>query len=190
MPQKLTQAQFIARAIAVHGGRYDYSQVEYINASLKVTLICPQHGEFKQAPANHANGQGCMECSFAKRSVSCRLGTDTFVAKARAVHGDKYDYSLVSYTYNRTKVFIICSTHGPFEQKPDAHLRGRGCKRCADEQTGRARLLYDTEGFIKQARAIHGDRYDYRHAALHMASLSKGHRYTFTKREDVVNAQR
>lgn len=59
-----------------------------------------------------------------------KLTTEEFIAKARLVHGDKYDYSLTSYVGNRTKVIIICPIHGAFEQSPKLHLRGHGCNLC------------------------------------------------------------
>lgn len=45
-------------------------------------------------------------------------------------HGDTYDYSLVKYINNITKVQIICRKHGIFEQLPIHHKRGSGCKKC------------------------------------------------------------
>ena len=45
---------------------------------------------------------------------SPRKNTEQFIAEAKAIHGDKYDYSKVSYINNSTKVSIVCSTHGDF----------------------------------------------------------------------------
>ena len=59
-----------------------------------------------------------------------KLTTEEFIAKARLVHGDKYDYSLTNYVGNRTKVIIICPIHGAFEQSPKLHIRGHGCNLC------------------------------------------------------------
>jgi hypothetical protein len=44
--KKLTTEEFIKRAIAVHGDKYDYSKVDYKNKEEKVCIICPKHGEF------------------------------------------------------------------------------------------------------------------------------------------------
>ena len=53
------------------------------------------------------------------------------IAKFKKIHGDVFDYSLVDYVSNATKVTIICKQHGPFEQQPRLHLRGStGCKPC------------------------------------------------------------
>ena len=40
--------------------------------------------------------------------------TEQFIKDARLVHGDKYDYSLVEYVNNSTKLIIICKAHGEF----------------------------------------------------------------------------
>jgi len=53
---------FINDAKKVHGDKYDYSKVEYINNETKVCIICPEHGEFWQIPSAHLRGQGCPDC--------------------------------------------------------------------------------------------------------------------------------
>ena len=57
-----TNTSFIEEARKIHGGKYDYSKVEYINHKTKVCIICPKHGEFWQAPIKHLCGQGCPKC--------------------------------------------------------------------------------------------------------------------------------
>lgn len=57
-----TQEDFISKANKVHFNKYDYSKVEYINSQTKVCIVCPEHGEFWQTPANHLYGQGCPKC--------------------------------------------------------------------------------------------------------------------------------
>ena len=85
-----------------------------------------------------------------------RLSKDDFITNAKEIHGKKYDYSLVEYKNTRTKVKIICSTHGVFEQTPDAHLRQKqGCPIC------NGNISYDTITFLKKCRSVHGKKYDY-----------------------------
>lgn len=60
-----------------------------------------------------------------------RRTTDDFISKAIAIHGDRYDYSLVEYKSHHEKVKIICKEHGEFEQIASVHLRGSICKRCS-----------------------------------------------------------
>lgn len=56
-----------------------------------------------------------------------RMTSDAFIQRARAVHGDKYDYSQVEFVNTKTKVKIICPLHGPFMQTPEKHFAGCGC---------------------------------------------------------------
>ena len=64
MAKKLTQEEFIERARQVHGDKYDYSMVEYVNSVSKVKIVCPKHGIFEQIPNNHLRGAGCFKCKY------------------------------------------------------------------------------------------------------------------------------
>ena len=63
LKKRLCVNEFVRRAKKVHGDKYDYSKVEYINCATKVCIICPQHGEFWQTPNCHLNGHGCPTCN-------------------------------------------------------------------------------------------------------------------------------
>jgi len=57
-----TLNKFIAKAVAIHGVKYDYSKVVYKHNNKKVLIICPKHGVFKQTPHDHIQGRGCFRC--------------------------------------------------------------------------------------------------------------------------------
>jgi hypothetical protein len=83
--------------------------------------------------------------------------TEEFIADAKALHGDRYDYSLVKYVGVMEKITIICKNHGPFTITPNDHLRAKrktGCHVCSGVQL-------NTAGFIEKAIKIHGDKYNY-----------------------------
>lgn len=117
--------EFIEKAKRYHGDKYDYSLVEYKNATIKIKIICLEHGIFKQTPNNHLNGQGCQKCAN-----NFKLTTEEFIIEAKNTHGDKYDYSLVKYINSFTPVIIICPIHGKFKQKPKLHKNGGKCPYC------------------------------------------------------------
>ncbi len=148
--KKISTEEFIEKAKKIHRDKYDYSKAKYVNATTKVTIVCPIHGEFEQIPYSHLSGQGCPVCGGSKR-----LSTEEFIEKAKKVHGDKYDYSKVNYVNSSTKVTIICPVHGEFEQNPTSHLKGCGCAKCAEREK------LTTEEFIERAKKVHGDKYDY-----------------------------
>ena len=60
--QTSTTEKFIKKAIKIHGYKYDYSKVNYINSNSKIIIICKYHGKFEQLPSNHINKRGCIKC--------------------------------------------------------------------------------------------------------------------------------
>lgn len=144
MSRRLTIQEFIEKAQRVHGGKYDYSRTIYVDSRTKVAIVCPEHGEFEQLASSHLSGNGCPCCArvwsdehkqnLRESSRKSRgMTTEEWIEKAKAVHGDKYDYSQTIYVNQRTNVKIVCPIHGVFEQKADSHIRGYGCRLCGLE---------------------------------------------------------
>lgn len=154
MSKKSTKEEFIEKARKIHGNKYDYSKVDYLNGKTKVIIICPEHGEFLQVPEKHLTGQGCPYCCNTLKGTK-----ESFIEKARKVHGNKYDYSKVEYKNNKKKVCIICPEHGEFWQDPHNHLKGKGCPECGKLLLSVSK--YDAESFIKMANVVHKGKYDY-----------------------------
>lgn len=152
--------RFLEKAKKVHGDKYDYSKVEYVNSTTKVCIICPEHGEFWQEPAAHLRGYNCPKCANIKRGDTFRYDLDSFIKKAKAIHGDKYDYSKTNYVNAYTKVCVICPKHGEFYMLPQNHILGQGCPKCA----GRG---LNTEEIVKKFIEVHGDKYDYSKVEFH-----------------------
>ena len=156
-----TTEQFIKESHVVHGNLYDYSLVEYVRTISPVKIICIKHGVFEQQPCNHIKGCGCPKCAIENNLKKESYNTEYFITKAKEIHGDKYDYSLVDYINSSAKVKIICPIHGVFEQNYQKHCYAkRGCwecgkKSCADKNR------FSQEHFIEKAKAVHGDKYDY-----------------------------
>jgi hypothetical protein len=82
-----------------------------------------------------------------------KLTQEEFVNKSILVHHNYYDYSLVKYIVNCNKVKIICPIHGEFLQTPNAHLLGKGCKKCS--------IKFSLDEFIELANKVHNYKYDY-----------------------------
>ena len=152
--------EFIKKGIEIHGDKYEYSKVEYVNSMDVVTIICKKHGEFLQTPGGHLQGRGCNQCGRKKASDSLRSNTEEFIKKAIEIHGDKYDYSKVEYVVAIENVTIICKIHGDFYQTPNSHLCGCGCNKCGIEFVANSKRK-NTDEFITEAKLKHGDKYDY-----------------------------
>lgn len=148
---KLTTVEFILRSNNIHSYKYDYSKSKYERSLMPVTIICPEHGEFKQRPNNHLRGEGCPICAGRGKSDK------EFIRQCNLVHDNKYDYSKVvlGEQQDSNYIIIICPIHGEFKQKPSRHLFGNGCHSCAGN------LTLTTNDFIEKAKVIHGDNYDY-----------------------------
>ena len=128
--RRLTKEEFIKKVREIHGDKYDYSKVEYVNNKIKVCIVCSKHGEFWMKPNNHLLKQGCPKCAIETNRFSQRFTLQEFIKKARDIHGDKYDYSKVEYINSKTKICIICPKHGEFWQTPHDHLKQSGCPKC------------------------------------------------------------
>lgn len=156
----LSYGEFCNRANQIHNSKYDYSLVDFSTTTDKIDIVCPVHGLFRQSVNNHLSGQGCPKCNISKRkgirtSNGKRMGKDMFIQRAMEIHKGKYDYNLVEYVNQHTKVDIICPIHGVFRQTPNSHLKGCGCAKCSK----RGRLT--TTEFIGKAQEVHGNKYDY-----------------------------
>lgn len=155
MPKKLTKIEIINRAHEVHGYKYIYDKMEYVNTKTKVCITCPIHGDFWQKIGHHLEGCGCPKCSG-----NVKFTNDNFIKEAQKVHGDKYDYSKVEYVNNHTPAKIVCPIHGEFWQSPKKHLIGQGCPECKKQNISIKKTL-PFDCFYKEALKVHGDKYKY-----------------------------
>lgn len=127
-PLEVKSLWFLLRAEIVHGSRYDYGNIHYIDSSTKIEITCTEHGNFWQNPTQHLTHRaGCPSCTFKKV-----VDTDTFLVKAGEVHGSTYNYSKVVYCKTDLPVTIVCPTHGDFQQTPHDHLAGSNCPKCVN----------------------------------------------------------
>ncbi len=133
---------FITKASVVHNGKYNYSNIDYINGQNKISILCPIHGIFDQTPRNHLNGQGCNQCAVNKSKNTL----ENCLEKFRPIHNNKYDYSLVTeeqLARNKgQKLKILCPIHGEFNQRIGDHLHGHGCPSCASVSFSRKGLSW------------------------------------------------
>ena len=155
-----SKEHFVKRAKEVHGDKYSYEKVKYLGWYEKVEIICPVHGSFWQEAGNHLLGYGCKKCGFERTHNSNKETRESFIKNAKKKFGDRYDYNLVEYKGCYEPVKIICKKHGVFEMAPTYHLIGHNCPKCVSEEMSNLRRS-TTEDFIKSAKKIHKDTYDY-----------------------------
>lgn len=130
LSSKLSNEEFIKRLKNLYEEKYDYSLVNYINNSTKVSVICKKHGIFKTRPYSILEGHGCPKCSNERQSERQTKDTNWFINRAKEIHGDRYDYSKTVYKNIKSSLTITCKEHGDFVQIPSYHLNGCGCQKC------------------------------------------------------------
>lgn len=70
-----TTEDFIRRAREVHGEKFDYSKVKFVDSKTKVCIVCPVHGETWQCAGLHLKSKfGCQRCSWDGQVIRYRYG--------------------------------------------------------------------------------------------------------------------
>jgi len=125
-----------------------------------VTITCPVHGDFEVRASGHLI-YGCQKCGV----ENTKYDTETFIKKAKEIHGDKYDYSKTNYVHSLKPVIVTCKKHGDFSVVAGEHIRerGAGCSICISStgERGIAKILKrNNVKFVEQFR-FNGTRYRY-----------------------------
>ena len=127
-PQEIKNQWYIQKFQEVHGNKYDYSKVVYINSSTKVEILCREHGIFQCTPNNHiTKSSGCPAC--APNQAKTMQGY--YIPLLNKIHHNKYSYEAFIFMGVETKSTIVCPIHGDFLQDIHTHQQGHGCPRCA-----------------------------------------------------------
>lgn len=84
---------------------------------------------------------------------------ESFIEKAKLVHGKYYDYSETIFKNVASDIEIICPVHGKFKQRASHHIQGSGCKPCGISNGNTRKIT--SENFIKRCVEKHGGFYDY-----------------------------
>ena len=91
--------EFVERAREVHGDKYDYSKVEYVNSRIKVCISCVQHGDFYQTPNNHLRGQGCPKCREYKGEAQISKFLKAHNIEFQTQYPIEYEGNIKGFTY-------------------------------------------------------------------------------------------
>ena len=137
---------WLVKAKKIHGDKYDYKFVKYINNKINVDIYCNTCKKiFSQPPCHHIKKHrptGCSKCAKEKcikiakenNERKSNAAAKIFVNKAKKIHGDKYDYKFVKYKTARIEIDIYCNTCKEiFSQPPHHHInknKPTGCSNC------------------------------------------------------------
>lgn len=151
--------EFVEKALKVHGDKYDYSNVDYVNSTTAVTIGCPEHNDFYQKPADHLAGYGCFHCGLVLMHQAQAYTTDHFVNLSSSMFPGKFDYTDTIYYNSLTELTIRCILHDyTFKTVPKTHFKSEYgcCRMCVLDVISRS-----PQQFIIEAKVVHGDLYDY-----------------------------
>lgn len=148
----ITTEIFVELSKKVHGDKYNYESSIYITAKKKITITCPEHGDFSMLPSSHySKNQGCSVCAG-----RAKTSTTEFIEKSVYLFKDRFDYSKTHYNNAKAKVTLICKEHGEFQVQPNNHLGGNGgCTYCS----GRGDII--NEDLIARLKTSLGEQHDY-----------------------------
>lgn len=98
---------------------------KYEKASKNI-VVQDKYGYCKVTPNRLLQGKACNLKSAINR-------TEYFIAQAKSIHGDKYDYTNTRFVRSNLKIKIGCPIHGEFTQLANNHFpSGNGCPVCGD----------------------------------------------------------
>ena len=154
--------EYIQKAKILHNNKYDYSLIEELfKRDMRVKIICDKHGIFEQSFHKHLSGDGCKKCGIEKIAMKkIQIARDKFIKEANDIHNNKYDYSKSNYKSAKENIIIICLIHGEFEQTPNSHLGGSGCRKCANDKI-KERMSIPWNIYMEDLHKIHNNKYDY-----------------------------
>lgn len=152
---RLTQSKFLEMAVASHGDRYGLDLAIYRGMDKSVDILCYDHGVFRPKAGNFIYaGSGCPDCKNQETSERCRISLNEYVEKARAVHGNTFEYSGIAWEKGGAILSIVCPKHGEFKQQALYHLRGGRCEKCS-------KPVRSLETFKAAADLKHNGKYSY-----------------------------
>ena len=143
----------------VHKNKYDYSKAVFTNMLTHIDVVCPEHGTFSTTPAHHVNGKGCKACGSIRAAAKRKSSTTDFLVKVKAKH-PLLDFSEATYENVKTKVKVVCPTHGLFYMSPNKLLGGQGCPSCRGSRISK-QLTKPFSLFMQEAEQTHDGRYTY-----------------------------
>lgn len=146
--------ELIKRSKEKYGNKFDFSKSVWKGSREPIDIICPEHGKFSTLPRQFLlNKYGCPKC----RS-NLKYTTESYIEECKKTHPNlNYDYSRTVYTYSTDPVTIICLKHGEFYPLASQFIsEGTQCPECVKES-----YRLGKEEFIKRAREVHGDYYNY-----------------------------
>ncbi len=122
---KCSKEDILIDCLKIHNNKFDYSKSDWKNLADRITIICPEHGEFKQELRVHRKGHSCPKCSR-----RYNLTNDEFIELCKSIE-PSIIFTITKFKNVNTSVKFICDTHGIIEYLPmQIKKRNYICHRC------------------------------------------------------------
>lgn len=156
MAKKITNESVIKKCKAIHGDKYDYSNLDYVDSKTPLTIICKEHGEFRQLLCNHLKGCGCPKCGG-----NNRMKTEEYVSRIKSkCNGPNILFDKVEYVNNHTPITLVCKIHGEWNTWPTSLNKNIECPECQKIRLHN-KFAKTTKEFVEKAQSVHKNKYDY-----------------------------
>ena len=160
----------IKKARNIHKNLYNYEKAQNTNTKI-LNIYCKKHNKyFNQSKKSHLQGHtACPLCKLEKQknrdTSNMKVEVkdiNSFIKKAKEIHGDKYNYKTSKYISMFEKLDIYCNKCKKiFPQTPNDHIHKRnGCPICKINNLS-DKFALEKDDFLKRAKKIHGDKYEY-----------------------------
>lgn len=136
--KRVLLAEFLARARKKHSDYYQYDEASYKGFNRDITIICPEHGPFRQRAQRHADGSGCKRCS----SDNLKLTEQIWRSRIQGKFGSTLTVTLdKDWSGLDTQIQAYCSLHNwRWGVKAHSLLTGNGCRHCTRREKHTPRL--------------------------------------------------
>jgi hypothetical protein len=159
------QKAFIHNSRLLHGDRYDYSKVVFVNVHEDVIIFCKEHQvENMQKPNGHLRGWQTKCCSNDKTKVRQTTTVEEFIKLSKEKFGEKFGYDFIKegYENKRSNIDLVCDKHGLISMVARNHLESStGCSLCSVESTAQQNRVY-----LSKEEALERLKFDTKHTYI------------------------
>lgn len=161
----MRQEEAIVNMSRRHNNKFDYSKVVFKDYRSPITIICPKHGEYVTSYEKHMTDSalksgGCPGCVYDARAGN-KISYEETLKRINEKFPDKgYSITLDAWKEKGTHMWVTCPKHGQWYANRHWLFKGSGCPECwkQDHPSLQPKKI---ETFIKDAKAVHGDKYNY-----------------------------
>jgi serine protease inhibitor ecotin len=130
LARRIPFTELVERSKIIHGDSYDYVEALHDGVSW-LHLVCKTHGDFIQRSHEHLGGHGCIKCKEDKVAERSKKSDEEWFRYCGEVHEHAYEYKeIIREKFKRSKIRVVCKTHGEFVQDAGNHSNGSGCPSC------------------------------------------------------------